>query len=1018
MALVVINRNNRTQAGFWQDNPQSGACPVNKTIAFAGIALPIASPLVAQSAAEKTGVNSVLGMAPKTEDFVAEAATSDMFEIESSKLALERSDDATKAFAQQMIADHEKTTGELKGLVSSGKVEAQVPTAMTSAQPDMLNKLKGLQGADFNKQYHSDQEDPHTDAVDLFKRYGDSGDNSSDLKAWAASTRPTLEHHLQMVTDLNERKVATATSIVKKMTAPKRLIAITTAGAVKRMSLALSDLSRLMPGSGSRTTSSFPYAAQIGKSAMTETNSASEPSSPGLDGNVVDRLADEHGIDPKRPTPDGTTVEISQETKAKLLRALNANISTGLKPRFDAAQPRTPASNTGTACFVPEFLSNQRVWGVSLQLYELRSQRNWGIGDFDDLRVMIDLVAQLGGDFIGLNPLHAPFLADAGRCSPYEPSSRLFLNPLYVAVDRLPGYQSDPDQQQTFAALRDTDLVTYQAVAIAKLAALRSMWCRSAYQDSGADLSEFQSFVRDGGEPLRRHAVFEALSAYMVESGFSAGWHAWPHEFQDPSAAAVVSFATERDDDVRFHLWLQWVTHRQLQDAASHARESGLRIGLYLDLAVGEALDGSATWSERDIYLTGATIGSPPDPFAPDGQDWHLAGFQPSRIASGENSPFGRMVTTAMRYAGAIRIDHAAALRRLFLVPIDGTPSDGGYVRYPLEDLIRVLADMSAKYRCLVIGEDLGLLPDGLQDVLTRAKILSYRILSYERDDNGFKAAADYPALALACISTHDHQTLAGWWRGADIALRAEHSIVSPDLTRQHEAAREEEREQLVQAIGNSGAGDLAKNPREPGLADLTVQAYGFVAGTPSMLVAVRLADLTDEKRPTNVPGTSSSYPNWQPKLSVAIEELSKLPLVTAIANAVNEGRQASLSGCRPDHDNPGNRHLQETFDASNNESGESAKSDAHKLDAIVVKYADKIPRPLGRFLKWIRKPELRWLRLIAGILFIICGFFGFLPILGFWMVPLGLIILAQDSTWLQRPTLKAITWLERKFGG
>jgi 4-alpha-glucanotransferase len=749
---------------------------------------------------------------------------------------------------------------------------------------------------------------------------------------------------------------------------------------------------------------------------MIHTNSPHEPSSPDLDSNVVDRLADEHGIDPKRPTPEGTTLEISQETKVKLLRALNVEISTEPSLRPDAAQPRSRPAKTATTCFVPEFLSTERVWGVSLQLYELRSERNWGIGDFDDLCVMIDLVASLGGDFIGLNPLHAPFLADAGRCSPYEPSSRLFLNPLYIAVDRLPGFKLDPDQKQKIAALRDTDLVAYQAVAAAKLAALRSIWGRSAYHDNGNDLAEFQSFVLGGGEPLRRHAIFEALSAHMVERGFSAGWHAWPGEFQYPDAPAVASFAAAHDDDIRFHLWLQWITQRQLMEAAAHARVCGLRIGLYLDLAVGEALDGSATWSERDNYLTDATIGSPPDPFAPDGQDWHLAGFQPSRIASGENPPFERMVTTAMQYAGAIRIDHAAALRRLFLVPIDRTPSDGAYVSYPQEDLIKILAETSARHRCLVIGEDLGLLPDGLQNDLTAAKILSYRIFSYERDDEGFKAATDYPALALACISTHDHQTLAGWWRGADIALRAEHGIVSPELTRQHEAARERERQQLVQAIVNRGASGLASNPPEPALDDLTIRAHRFVAGTPSMLVAVRLADLTDEKRPTNVPGTSKSYPNWQPKLSVAIEELSKLSLLTSIADAVNKCREASLSGRKPDHENPGNRPSQKTVDASKNESEESDKTDAQKLDAIVEKYAVKIPRPLGRFIRWMRKPELRWLRLIAGILFIICGFVGFLPILGFWMVPLGLIILAQDSKWLQRPTLKAINWLETKF--
>lgn len=750
---------------------------------------------------------------------------------------------------------------------------------------------------------------------------------------------------------------------------------------------------------------------------MTTTNGTPEPSSPCLDRNVVDRLAEEYGIDPMRPTPDGTTVKISSETKVKLLHALSLDIAASSESTPDGVGSRPGEEQTAAACFIPEFLSGERVWGVSLQLYELRSERNWGIGDFQDLRDMIDLVASLGGDFIGLNPLHAPFLADAGRCSPYEPSSRLFLNPLYLAVDKIPGFEMDEALQQTIALLRDTDLVAYEAVASTKLSALRTIWARSASKHNRDDgLDGFESFVRDGGEPLRRHAIFDALSENMVEQGFSAGWHAWPEEYRDPGSAAVGLFASVHDDDVRFHLWLQWHTHRQLQEAASHARASGLRVGLYLDLAVGEALDGSATWSERAVYLKDATIGSPPDPFAPDGQDWHLAGFQPSRIASGEDSPFERMVTAAMQYAGAIRIDHAAALRRLFLVPLGSRPSEGAYVQYPQSDLIRILAKTSGRHRCLVIGEDLGLLPDGLQDELAAANILSYRILSYERDDQGFKSVTEYPALALACISTHDHQTLSGWLRGADIAMRAEHGIVSPELTRRHEAARVKEREQLVQAIGNPGASALASPPPESALNDLTIRAHRFVARTPSMLVAVRLADLTDEKRPTNVPGTSSSYPNWQPKLSVSIEKLSGLPLTTAIADAVNEGRHAPLVAGSLELANEGSCPREKLETSSRAGTERADKTDAQKLDAIVEKYADKIPRPLGRFTRWMRKPELRWLRLVVGLLFIICGFIGFLPILGFWMVPLGLIILAQDIKWLQRPTLNVITWLERKF--
>jgi len=734
-----------------------------------------------------------------------------------------------------------------------------------------------------------------------------------------------------------------------------------------------------------------------------------------LNGNTLDQLALGHGINLKRPTPGGEAVEISDDTKRRLLHALNVALTDDHTAGSGGQNAGPHVLETAAACFVPDFLSGERVWGLSLQLYELRSERNWGIGDFEDLRVMIDLVASLGGDFIGLNPLHAPFLADAGRCSPYEPSSRLFLNPLYIAVDKVPGFQSDTEQQTTINTLRATDLVAYEAVADVKLSALRSIWAQWTTTDAADDAhADFEAFVSDGGEALRRHALFETLSAHMVQSGFAAGWHSWPDEFQYPDTPAVVSFAAAHGDENRFHLWLQWITHRQLSEAAAYASTCGLRIGLYLDLAVGEALDGSATWSERAVYLTDATIGSPPDPFAPDGQDWHLAGFQPSRIAAGQKSPFERMVAVAMQYAGAIRIDHAAALRRLFLVPIDGTPADGAYVSYPQEDLIRILAKTSRLYRCLVIGEDLGLLPDGFQDNLTAANILSYRILSYERDDDGFKLATEYPALALACISTHDHQTLAGWWRGSDIAMRAEHGIVSPDLTQQHMAARNSERQQLVRTIGLSDANIMADNPPAAVLEDLTTRAHRFIAETPSMLVVVRLADLTDEKQPTNVPGTRKSYPNWQPKLSVSIERLSELPLLKGISHEMNEGRQLSVSESGPDLDHRGTQLCMKTSDDAANDA--TKKTDAQKLDAIVEKYADKIPRPLARFIRWVRKRELRWLRLIVGVLFVLFGFVGFLPIFGFWMVPLGLIILAQDSKWLQRPTLGAIMWLERKL--
>ncbi|MBW9117339.1 4-alpha-glucanotransferase [Rhizobium cauense] len=603
----------------------------------------------------------------------------------------------------------------------------------------------------------------------------------------------------------------------------------------------------------------------------------------------LDRQAKSHGISLKRPSPDNVDVPITDETKQKILAVLAAG---DLPQRL----VKRRQSMDIPQAYLPDFLDRRRVWGISLQLYELRSERNWGIGDFEDLIEMIKVTQSLGADFVGLNPLHAPFMADPDRCSPYEPSNRQMLNPLYIAVDKVPGFRSSPELAKRLQELRRTDLVDYVGVAETKMWALRDIWqARQAFGRSADSSLSFNAFIKNGGEVLRRHALFETLSPFMRKHGYGAGWKTWPVVFQQADSAEVHSFADAHADIIRFHMWLQWLAHSQLTLAADVAKTAGLRIGLYLDLAVGEAVDGSATWSEPNAYISGATVGSPPDPFAIDGQDWHLAALHPAAIASGTNAPYLRMVGAAMRYAGAIRIDHVAALRRLFLVPLESSPDSGAYVEYPQDELLRILAESSAEFSCLVIGEDLGMLPEGLQDDLAKARVLSYRILSYEREDRGFKPADSYPRLSLACISTHDHQTLAGWWRGADIEARAEHKIVPPDISEEHVAERKRERKDLKDALDEAGTNPPARLPpnsaSDEKLKDLIVSAHRFIAKTPSVLAAVRLADMTGQKRPTNIPGTSGDYPNWKPKLSVPLNELAALPLVKEIAGAMQDER-------------------------------------------------------------------------------------------------------------------------------
>ncbi|MGK9286419.1 4-alpha-glucanotransferase [Sinorhizobium meliloti] len=586
---------------------------------------------------------------------------------------------------------------------------------------------------------------------------------------------------------------------------------------------------------------------------------------------ALDKLAKKHGINPTRPGIERAKVPISDQTKRKILSALHVE------------------TNPAPKSFLPSSVLKERVWGITAQLYELRSSRNWGIGDFEDLARLCEIAASWGADFVGLSPLHAPFLADPDRCSPYEPSNRRFLNPLYIAVDRVKGFKGTPGLDTILEKLRRTDLVDYSGVAKAKLQALRQVW-KTRNRWSKEVLCAFRNFEQKGGAALRLHALFEALSSEMQQRGKGAGWTAWPLAYQNPDGEDVQRFESDHREEVEFHIWLQWLAHQQLSEAAARAEQARLRIGLYLDLAVGEALDGSATWSERDIYVWGASIGSPPDPWAINGQDWKLAALQPSTIAAGANSLFRKIIDETMRYAGALRIDHAAALRRLYLVPFDSTPEDGAYVEYPDAQLLRVLAEASHAHCCAVIGEDLGLVPRGLRDQLSAANILSYRILSYEKRNRGFAAPARYPRLALACVSTHDHQTMVGWWNGADIDMRLEHRLVPTDAAKEERQERERERARITRAFNAAGiALPPYKHSRreQEFMQALVVSAYRYVGQTPCVLVAARLADMTNEQRPTNVPGTSTSYPNWRPKLSIALEDIPREPLALMVAQTL-----------------------------------------------------------------------------------------------------------------------------------
>jgi 4-alpha-glucanotransferase len=549
-----------------------------------------------------------------------------------------------------------------------------------------------------------------------------------------------------------------------------------------------------------------------------------------------------------------------------------------------------------TRCYrPPELRGGARRWGATAQLYSLRSKRNWGIGDFSDLAHLVEHLGAEGAAFLGINPLHALYPYAPARASPYSPSSRSFLNVLYIDVEAIPEFQHCPEArervrsnefQARLRALRDAPLIDHAAVAQTKLSVLEVL--HAQMRSRGGAVAEsrkqrFAAFKAAGGETLLRYALFEALQAHFSAGDATIwGWPAWPEAYRNPSSEAVRRFAAEHAERIDFFAWLQWQAADQRARVADRARECGLAIGLYADLAVSIDRGGADAWTQQDFYAIGASVGAPPDAFNPQGQDWGLPPIIPHRLREAGYAPFIAMLRASMRDAGALRIDHAMGLLRLFWVPSGAKPADGAYVRYPLDDLIGLLALESARSRCVVIGEDLGTVPDEARDALAANDILSYRVLMFEHGGDGeFKPPAAYPEAAIAVASTHDLPTLAGWWEGIDIPLRAAQGLLEPGVDVEAMLqARRHERSRLLAALAReqllpAGVGhDPASSPcLTPALADAI---HGYLARSPAALVGLQIEDVLGVKDQANLPGTTTSYPNWRRKLPLDVDALER----------------------------------------------------------------------------------------------------------------------------------------------
>lgn len=608
----------------------------------------------------------------------------------------------------------------------------------------------------------------------------------------------------------------------------------------------------------------------------------------------LDDLSRRYGVAASYRDITGRLVQVPDETRQALLAALGAPepdpAGGESRPVEDDDSITHMPDHVARACFVPPFLEHGRCWGIALQLYQLRSDRSLGIGDFRDLGDLSILAAEAGADFLGVNPLHALFLGAPGRCSPFSPSNRRFLNPLYIAVEDAPGFEPEDVADADRTTLRDQTLVDYDLVASVKLRALRSAFKR--WRQGGApQKADFERFQKERGAPLADHAAFETLSCHFAAQGLDAGWLAWPHRFQDRDSPEVRQLLGDQQDEVTFHLYLQWVADQQLRAAARRAADAGMRIGLYVDLAIGEAPDGSAGWSDRSLVLPDVRVGAPPDYFNTSGQDWGLAPLSPKALMERDYAPLRDMLEDVMRHAGALRMDHVMGLLRLYLIPADHQATDGAYIRYDISRALEVLAQASHDRRAVIIGEDLGTVPHGFRELMAAAEVQSYRVFYFEQQDGRLAPPSHYPERALSCLSTHDLIPLAGWWQGHDIDLRLEHGLNSEEEIAEQ---REERRRHLEQVRADLAAVGMASADRETGGTldtRLAAALHGYLATAPSRLFAVRLEDLAGETEPVNLPSTSDTYPNWRRRFPVPLDRLMASDRARAIMAAVAAAR-------------------------------------------------------------------------------------------------------------------------------
>jgi 4-alpha-glucanotransferase len=509
----------------------------------------------------------------------------------------------------------------------------------------------------------------------------------------------------------------------------------------------------------------------------------------------------------------------------------------------------------------------ERLWGLAVQLYALRGEPDEGFGGTAALRELIPSVAREGGDAIALSPTHSLFAADSSHYGPYSPSNRLFLNPLYADPAAVFGKDRVAKLAAQSAQAPTGPLIDWPKATAAKYAALRRLWDEFAANElrAGDGLArDFLNFVHEGGERLREHALFEALHAYWLSQPEPKwNWRDWPPDWRGPAAFCSVNFAAAEPREIQFHMFGQWLAAESFAAAHRDARQQGMRIGLISDIAVGMNPGGGHAWSRPNDLLPGLSVGAPPDLFNTRGQDWGLTAFSPQGLLAAGYEPFIATLRAAMCAAGGVRIDHAMGLTRLWLVPRGASPTEGAYLTYPLDDLLRLIALESHRHRAIVIGEDLGTVQPEFRARMTDAGIAGMDVLWFQRDRRTFLAPEEWRRNAIAMTSTHDLPTVAGWWSGSDIATRAKLGLADEQRETKE---RSRDRKAMWRAFQKAGVATKAEPP--PSQPEPAVDAaIAFTARSPSQLALIPIEDVLGLAEQPNLPGTIDEHPNWRRRL-------------------------------------------------------------------------------------------------------------------------------------------------------